>query len=119
MTAHLITLNYLYSFDPAVTVVTTEEFEDVVGQHFKHPREGLGFDGSPVAHMWRTMIWPNSWLWRVLSAFPTRLGSRAKHHFSSAIAGQYVTRMHPIVAATGKDVDIYDLFTKPSSELRS
>ena len=24
--------------------------------------EGLGFDGSPVAHMWRTMIWPNNFL---------------------------------------------------------
>ncbi|HTP17372.1 MAG TPA: hypothetical protein VMK13_16250 [Streptosporangiaceae bacterium] len=23
---------------------------------------GLGFDGSPVAHMWRTMIWPNNFL---------------------------------------------------------
>ena len=22
----------------------------------------FGVDGSPVAHMWRTMIWPNSWL---------------------------------------------------------
>jgi hypothetical protein len=22
----------------------------------------LGFDGSPVAHMWRTMIWPNNFL---------------------------------------------------------
>ena len=22
----------------------------------------VGFDGSPVAHMWRTMIWPNNFL---------------------------------------------------------
>ena len=35
---------------------------DVVGQHFRQPEEGLGFDGSPVAHMWRTMIWPNNFL---------------------------------------------------------
>ena len=62
MTARLITLNDLYSFDPAVTDVTIDQFEDVVGRNFKQPKEGLGFDGSPVAHMWRTMIWPNSWL---------------------------------------------------------
>jgi hypothetical protein len=24
--------------------------------------EGLGFDGSPVAHMWRSIIWPNNFL---------------------------------------------------------
>jgi hypothetical protein len=62
MNARLITVNDLYSFDPTVTDVTIEQFEDVVGRQFKQPREGLGFDGSPVAHMWRTMIWPNSWL---------------------------------------------------------
>ena len=38
------------------------EFEDVVGRNFRQPPEGLGFDGSPVAHMWRTMIWPNNFL---------------------------------------------------------
>ena len=31
-------------------------------RHFRQPAEGLGFDGSPVAHMWRTMIWPNNFL---------------------------------------------------------
>ena len=39
-----------------------EEFEDIVGRHFRQPEAGLGFDGSPVAHMWRTMIWPNNFL---------------------------------------------------------
>ena len=38
------------------------EFEDIVGRHFKQPKEGLGFDNSPTAHMWRTMIWPNNFL---------------------------------------------------------
>jgi hypothetical protein len=33
-----------------------------VGRHFRRPAEGLGFDGSSVAHMWRTMIWPNNFL---------------------------------------------------------
>ncbi|HEY2464116.1 MAG TPA: hypothetical protein VGI32_08650, partial [Steroidobacteraceae bacterium] len=61
MTSRLITLNDLYSFDPSVTV-EPEQFTDIIGRNFKQPAEGLGFDGSPVAHMWRTMIWPNNLL---------------------------------------------------------
>jgi hypothetical protein len=61
MTSRLITINDIYSFDPDA-VVDFDEFEDVVGRNFRHPAEGLGFDGSPVAHMWRTMIWPNNFL---------------------------------------------------------
>jgi hypothetical protein len=61
MTSRLITLNDLYSFDPSVTV-DPELFTDIIGRHFKQPQEGLGFDGSAVAHMWRTMIWPNNLL---------------------------------------------------------
>jgi HD domain len=61
MTARLITLNDAYAFDPNVTI-DPDEFTDVIGRHFKQPAAGLGFDGSPVAHMWRTMIWPNNLL---------------------------------------------------------
>jgi hypothetical protein len=61
MTSRLVTINDLYSFDPAV-VADFDEFEDVVGRNFRQPEDGLGFDGSPVAHMWRTMIWPNNFL---------------------------------------------------------
>jgi HD domain len=61
MTSRLITVNDVYSFDPGVTV-DFGEFEDVVGRNFRQPEDGLGFDGSPVAHMWRTMIWPNNFL---------------------------------------------------------
>jgi len=61
MTSRLITVNDLYSFDPNVQV-TLEEFTDVVGRLFKQPKEGLGFDGSPSAHMWRTIIWPTKYL---------------------------------------------------------
>ena len=61
MTSRLVTINDIYSFDPNV-VVDYDEFEDVVGRNFRQPREGLGFDGSPVAHMWRTMIWPHNFL---------------------------------------------------------
>ena len=61
MTSRLITVNDLYAFDPTVQV-ELEEFTDVVGRHFRQPKEGLGFDQSPSAHMWRTMIWPNNFL---------------------------------------------------------
>lgn len=57
MTARLITLNDLYSFDPDVQV-DYDDFEDALGRQFRDPEQGLGFDNSPVAHMWRTMIWP-------------------------------------------------------------
>jgi hypothetical protein len=59
MTSRLITLNDLYAFDPRVTV-EIDAFEDLIGRRFKQPKEGLGFDNSPVAHMWRTMIWPRN-----------------------------------------------------------
>ena len=61
MTSRLITVNDIYAFDQGVTV-DFGEFEDVVGRNFRQPEAGLGFDGSPVAHMWRTMIWPNNFL---------------------------------------------------------
>jgi hypothetical protein len=61
MTGRLITINDIYSFDPDAKV-EWEEFEDIVGRNFKQPEEGLGFDNSPVAHMWRTLIWPTRFL---------------------------------------------------------
>jgi hypothetical protein len=39
-------------------VVAIEDFEDVIGRHFKQPEEGLGNDDSPAAHMWRTLRRP-------------------------------------------------------------
>ena len=42
--------------------IDPEIFTDIIGRHFREPREGLGFDGSTSAHMWRTMIWPNNFL---------------------------------------------------------
>jgi predicted HD phosphohydrolase len=58
MEARLVTVNDLYAFDPNVEV-TIEPFLDIIGRHFKQPKEGLGNDGSPVAHMWRTIIRPD------------------------------------------------------------
>ena len=59
MEPRLVTVNDLYSFDPKA-VVTVEPFIDVIGRQFKQPKEGLGYDNSPVAHMWRTMARPDS-----------------------------------------------------------
>jgi hypothetical protein len=57
MAARQICVNDLYSFDPNV-VVTMEQFEDIIGRHFKQPKEGLGNDNTPSSHMWRTLIRP-------------------------------------------------------------
>jgi hypothetical protein len=61
MTGRMITVHDIYSFDPDV-VVDLEVFTDVIGRNFKQPEEGLGFDNSPVAHMWRTLIRPTKFL---------------------------------------------------------
>ena len=55
----LVTVNDLYSFDPNQKV-SIEPFIDIIGRHFKQPKEGLGYDNSPVAHMWRTIDVPGS-----------------------------------------------------------
>ena len=61
MTSRLITVNDLYSFDPNVQV-ELEEFTDIIGRNFRQPKEGLGLDKSPSAHMWRTINWPTRFL---------------------------------------------------------
>jgi hypothetical protein len=61
MTARLITLNDLYSFDPEAKV-DLDDFTDIIGRHFRQPKEGLGLDSSPSAHMWHTMLWPTRFL---------------------------------------------------------
>ena len=59
MAPRLVTVNDLYSFEPGVKV-SVDDFEDVIGRHFRQPKEGLGLDGSPVAHMWRSAANPDS-----------------------------------------------------------
>lgn len=61
MTSREITVNDLYSFETDVHV-EIEEFTDIIARNFRQPEEGLGFDGSPTAHMWRSIIWPNNFL---------------------------------------------------------
>lgn len=59
MDARLVTVNDFYAFDPNVEV-SVDEFTDIIGRHFKQPKEGLGRDNTPVTHMWRTMINPDA-----------------------------------------------------------
>ena len=61
MSARSVTVHDLYSFDTPV-IVDPAIFTDLIGRNFRQPDQGLGFDGSPTAHMWRTMIWPNNFL---------------------------------------------------------
>ncbi len=57
MSARIICVNDLYSFDPDVHV-ELEQFEDIIGREFRQPSEGLGNDSTPASHMWRTLRWP-------------------------------------------------------------
>lgn len=60
-TARLITVNDIYSFDPTMQV-SLDTFRDVIARNFRQPEEGLGWDDSPSAHMWRTINWPTRFL---------------------------------------------------------
>ncbi len=59
MAPRLVTVNDLYSFERGVKV-SVDDFTDVISRHFKQPKEGLGFDGTPVAHIWRTAANPDA-----------------------------------------------------------
>ena len=54
----MVTVNDLYAFEPNVHP-TLEQFTDIIGRNFKQPKDGLGFDDSPVAHMWRSIGTPD------------------------------------------------------------
>lgn len=57
--AREVTVSDLYAFDPNA-VVSLDSFEDLIGKYFKQPKEGLGFDNSASAHMWRSLMFPDS-----------------------------------------------------------
>ncbi len=61
MSARLVTMYDKYFFEDD-SEVDPDIFTDIVARNFKQPKQGLGFDNSPSAHMWRTMIWPNNFL---------------------------------------------------------
>ncbi|HZP91547.1 MAG TPA: hypothetical protein VFB20_01510 [Burkholderiales bacterium] len=58
MVARHITMYDDYSFDRNAPI-DVEPFLDIIGRHFRQPREGLGNDSTPAAHMWRTIIDPH------------------------------------------------------------
>jgi len=57
--ARELTVCDLYAFDKDAKV-SIEPFIDIIGRHFKTPKEGLGNDNSAVAHMWRTLANPDA-----------------------------------------------------------
>ncbi len=59
MEPRMVTVNDLYAFEPGV-VVSIDPFVEIVNRHFKQPKEGLGNDNSPVAHMWRAIAMPDN-----------------------------------------------------------
>jgi hypothetical protein len=59
MEPRLVTVNDLYAFEPGVNP-QLEQFTEIIGRHFRQPKEGLGNDNSVVAHMWRTIAHPDS-----------------------------------------------------------
>ena len=61
MSGRMITVHDIYSFDPDAKV-ELDEFAGVIGRAFRQPEQGLGFDNSPAAHMWRAMIRPAKYL---------------------------------------------------------
>jgi hypothetical protein len=58
MEPRLVTVNDLYAFDRNAQV-SIDPFIDIIGRLWKQPKEGLGNDNSPVAHMWRTISNPD------------------------------------------------------------
>ena len=46
--------------DVTNTLKELEEFHDIIGRNWHDPEDGLGYDNSPSAHMWRSMIFPNN-----------------------------------------------------------
>lgn len=57
--AREVTVSDLYAFDPN-SRMNIESFVDLIGKHFRQPKEGLGFDDSPSAHMFRAVMFPDS-----------------------------------------------------------
>lgn len=56
-----VVVNDFYAFEQNTSLKFTA-FTGLVERHFRRPASGLGFDESPSAHMWRTVIWPNNFL---------------------------------------------------------
>jgi hypothetical protein len=67
MSARLVTLadqetpeaKKLYQGDKKPEILDPEVFTDLIGRNFKMPKEGLGYDNTPVTHMWRSITFPD------------------------------------------------------------
>jgi hypothetical protein len=57
--ARSVTTNDLYAFNPNIDP-KIDDFRDIIDRHFKHPAEGLGYDNTRAAHMWRSMANPDA-----------------------------------------------------------
>ncbi len=57
MEARMITVNDTYGFTSGAAP-EIDDFIDIIGRNWRQPEEGLGFDDSPSAHMWRTLLNP-------------------------------------------------------------
>ena len=57
--ARSVTTNDLYAFNPNIDP-NIDDFRDIIDRHFKHPAEGLAYDNTPAAHMWRSMANPDA-----------------------------------------------------------
>ena len=95
MTSRLITVNDIYSFDPNWSSITTSS--KTGGPKLPAARGGLGFDGSPVAHMWRTMIWPNNSSEHVR---PRPRGRPSHHQGDRAMVGVHWPTAWPVASET-------------------
>jgi hypothetical protein len=59
MTARSVTKFDDYSFERNNSV-SIDPLLDIIGRHFRQPKEGLGNDSSSTSHMWRTLIAPDN-----------------------------------------------------------
>lgn len=57
MEARMITLNDTYGFTPG-PAPDIDQFTDIIARNWRQPEQGLGFDDSASAHMWRTLLNP-------------------------------------------------------------
>lgn len=56
--ARLITVCDLYAFEEGVDL-TLDAFVEIIERNLRQPPEGLGYDNSATAHMWRTIANPD------------------------------------------------------------
>ena len=61
MTSRMICVNDIYSFIPTPKSISTTSSTSSAATSGS-PKEGLGFDDLPSAHMWRTLMWPTRYL---------------------------------------------------------